>query len=217
MELKGLKVNFLGDSITAGAGVSAQENCYVEVFARASGATVRNYGISGTRIARQTKPSVKAQFDLNFLDRVDGMDPDADLVVVFGGTNDFGHGDAAFGDPDEAEDEYTFRGAVHSLIRRLRAKFPTSEIVIMTPLHRTGETATVNEIGLPRRPLADYVAAEREIAAAYSVPVLDLFSVAGIYPDDPVNCEIYTKDGLHPNDRGAARIADRLIGFLGTL
>ena len=34
MEIKGKKVNFLGDSITEGVGVSSPEFKYVEVFAR---------------------------------------------------------------------------------------------------------------------------------------------------------------------------------------
>ena len=35
------------------------------------------------------------------------MDSDADVVVVFGGTNDFGHGDAKLG-TFESRDPYTF-------------------------------------------------------------------------------------------------------------
>ena len=45
MEISNKKINFLGDSITQGVGVSARENKYVEVFARKfSPAVVRNYG-----------------------------------------------------------------------------------------------------------------------------------------------------------------------------
>lgn len=216
MELQGKKVNFLGDSITEGVGVSEGKYRYVDQFAAKSGATVRNYGISGTRIARKHRKSEPASFDLCFLDRVAEMDADADIVVVFGGTNDFGHGDAPLGTPDDT-DEYTFYGACKSLIERLYARFPDAEIVIMTPLHRTSEAKTVNEIGLPCEPLSAFVAAEKEIAARYSVPVLDLWSVAGIQPCLPGNAAHYTADGLHPNDRGAERIADRLIGFLRTL
>ena len=54
MQLKGLKANFLGDSITEGVGTSAPEHIYLNVLQRSCAfSLVRNYGISGTRIARQ--------------------------------------------------------------------------------------------------------------------------------------------------------------------
>ena len=55
MELKGKKINFLGDSITEGVGVSCAEHRYPDLIAADCGCIVRNYGISGTRIARQAQ------------------------------------------------------------------------------------------------------------------------------------------------------------------
>ena len=52
MDLKGKKVLFLGDSITEGVGVSSPAKKYTSVFSDISGASVYNYGISGTRFAR---------------------------------------------------------------------------------------------------------------------------------------------------------------------
>jgi len=58
MEIKGLKINFLGDSITQGAGVADKENdCFVSIIRNKYGAVCRNYGIGATRIARKTIPS----------------------------------------------------------------------------------------------------------------------------------------------------------------
>lgn len=57
MILKNKRVLFLGDSITEGVGVSSPEKCYVSVFGKMSGAIVKNYGIGGTRIAKQTRKS----------------------------------------------------------------------------------------------------------------------------------------------------------------
>ena len=54
MRLKGATVNFLGDSITFGIGASCTENRYTDVLAREFGlAKVNNYGVSGSRFARQ--------------------------------------------------------------------------------------------------------------------------------------------------------------------
>lgn len=216
--LERLKVNFLGDSITEGVGASCAATRFVDVFAAKTGATARNYGIGGTRIARQQTPSSNPRYDAYFPGRVDGMAADADLIVVFGGTNDFGHSDAPFGEVDGTDtDENNFCGALRLLIVRLMERYPTAVVVFMTPLHRRDELSTVNNQGMPRRPLSDYVEAIRRITAAYGLPCLDLFATSGIAPRVPVNCETYTVDGLHPNDRGMERIADRLIAFLSAL
>ena len=137
MELNGKKINFLGDSITQGVGASTKENCYVEQFAAATGAVCRNYGISGTRIARRRVPYSNPDFDKDFPSRVPEMDPDADLIVVFGGTNDFGHGDAPLGEMRDRT-VWTYYGALHVLFTLLLEKYPTAQIVIITPC--TGKT-----------------------------------------------------------------------------
>ena len=213
-----VKICFLGDSITEGAGASCRENCFVSVFGRKTGAVVKNFGIGGTRIARKETPSNNPKYDQCFLDRVDQLDEDADAVVVFGGTNDFGHGNGKLGTPsDPATEEYTFYGAMRSLCLRLIRRYPTKPIVFLTPLHRKSEDATVNEIKIPCRPLCDYVAVIREVCAEYSIPVLDLFAAAGIQPKIEEQRAAYCPDGLHPNDRGAELLADKIIAYLSAL
>lgn len=212
MQLKGLKINFLGDSITEGASASRPENIYFNVLKQNEGVAVcRNYGVGGTRIARQTTPSENPAYDEDFLARCARMDEDADLIVVFGGTNDFDHGDAQFGTFHD-KDVYTFYGALRTLIETLLVRYPQSRLVFLTPLHREHETG-VN--GKPH--LAQYVQAIREVCAYYAVPVCDLFATSGIQPAFPPLRERYTSDGLHPNDVGHALIAQRLAGFLKSL
>lgn len=213
MDLQGKKVLFLGDSITYGSRASAPEFRYVDRFGAKTGATVKNYGIGGTRIAPvHHSLSAKPEWDQTFLSRVDEMDADADAVVVFGGTNDFGHGDGVIGSFNDT-DEYTFYGALHALVKKLMTKYPAARLVFLTPLHRTSELVTVNEVGLPTPPLVEYVKAIREIADYYSIPVLDLWSISGIFPRDEQNYKLYTSDGLHPNDLGMERIAHLLCQF----
>ncbi len=112
MELKGKTVNFLGDSITEGVGVEDQTKRYdVRLSERWELKKANNYGISGTRFAHQHVPYDPASFDLNFCGRSLYMDKEADLIIVFGATNDFGHGDAAFGS-DGQTTPATYCGAV---------------------------------------------------------------------------------------------------------
>lgn len=214
MELRGLKVNFLGDSITQGSCASRQENCYVEILSRNCAlSAARNYGIGGTRIARQSVPSENPKYDLDFCSRVEKMDLDADLVLVFGGTNDHGHGDAPLGtDADRTPD--TFHGACHVLYQKLLARFPKARIVVLTPLHRAEDRVPKADSGAI---LADYVEIIRKTAAQYGLPILDLFETGAIRADIPEIAARYTTDGLHPNDEGHALLAREIESWLCAL
>ena len=218
MELKGKKLNALGDSITEGVGVSCSEKIFFNLIKdKAELAVARNYGISGTRIARQTVPSEEPKFDNDFVKRADEMDADADIIVVFGGTNDYGHGDAAFGTFD-SHDVHTFYGALHTLCQKLINKYPDAEIVFMTPLHRLEENKQINEFGIRNvATLSEYVDAIKEVTKYYAIPTLDLYSVSRLQPEVEVLKERYMPDGLHPNDAGAEIIARRLLGFFKSL
>ena len=212
MNLTGLKINFLGDSITEGHGCSSEAARFSDKIAAEYGAVTRCYGIGGTRLARQTKPSGNPRHDLDFPSRVAEMDPDADLVVVFGGTNDFGHGDAPFGEfSDRTAD--TFCGALHELYTSLLEKYPAAQLVILTPLHRSTED-TPNMHG---KVLKDYVDMIRKAAEYYSLPVLDLYATYGVQPAVPVMKEKYMPDGLHPSDAGHVILTRKIVKFIESL
>lgn len=137
--------------------------------------------------------------------------------MVFRGTNDFGHGDSTIVGFN-SRDECTFYGALHILCTRLINKYPHSEIIFMTPLHRVNENAAINEIGLKHEVLlSGYVDIIKEVAGYYGLPVLDLFRTSGIQPNVDIIKEIYMPDGLHPSDAGAEKIAKRLYNFLLSL
>lgn len=213
MELKGKKINFLGDSITEGCGVSCEENIYHQIMKRNYGlAEARNYGVGGTRFARQLTPS-EPQYDRNFLVRAAEMDKDADIIVVMGGTNDFGHGDAPMGTPADRTPD-TFYGAMHSLVITLLSRYPTAKLLFLTPLHRAEETRTVTRDGESFTvTLKEYVDVMREVLEFYGIPVLDLYASGSMNPQVPAMRETYVPDGLHPNAAGHRLLADRIIAY----
>lgn len=216
MELKGTKINFLGDSITEGAGTSSHDKMFTMLIEREYGAICQNYGIGGTRIARQKTPT-EEKWDRDFISRVPEMDNDADIVVVFGGTNDFGHGDAPLGTMSDRT-PYTFYGALHCLYTALTEKYPDVPVVILTPLHRLNEdSAKGDNKPEPVGTLKEYVNIIREVAEYYSFPVLDLYKESGLQPKVPVIQQKYIPDGLHPNDDGNAILAHKIARFLETL
>ena len=216
MKLNGKTVCFLGDSITEGAGASSKDKCYVSLFAAAHPeAKVMNFGIGGTRIAKQTVPSTNPNWDLDFIDRVAQFPATADLICVFGGTNDFGHGDAPMGKLGDT-DPHTFYGALHTLSTSLINKYPTARIVYFTPLHRDHKVEiAVRDDG--EWTLEDYVNAVRKNAAYFAFPVLDLHVMSGFQPQVPIIKELYTADGLHPNDAGYERLFRIVNKFIENL
>lgn len=215
MELKGKTIAFLGDSITEGVGVSCQEARYSDVLVRLGefGKGI-NYGISATRIAKQRVRQWDGDIDImSFCERYDRMDDDVDIVLVFGGTNDYGHGDAPFGSFEDRTMD-TYCGALHYLMKGLIEKYPTGQIVFATPLHREGENVPNDSNHLPMKPYVDKI---RETAEYYSIPVIDLYREGGICPEIPAHKEAYVPDGLHPNDAGAEKIAKKMLSFLQNL
>ena len=75
MELKGLTINFLGDSITYGSGTTDVENkTFLALLGKNEGATVRNYGVGGSRIARQYGLSEFVGAERDFIMREEEME-----------------------------------------------------------------------------------------------------------------------------------------------
>ncbi len=215
MELKNKKINFLGDSITEGHGASSVETRYTSVLKELCGlAEIRNYGIGGTRLAHRPGSSGE-RVDKDFCGRFSEMDDDADVIVVFGGTNDYGYTQTLmpFGNFEDTTPD-TFCGALHTLYRGLIEKYTTKDIVIVTPLHRENDHVPNSQTG---KTLKDYVDAIRRAAEYYSLPVLDLFAFGGICPSIPAQKTALCPDGLHPNDAGNRVIAEKLKTFLEAL
>ena len=204
MNLHVKSVFFLGDSITEGCGASVPEKCFVSLFAKAHPNTkVYNYGIGGTRIADQTVPT-ELKYEFPFYTRVESMTVPADLICVFGGTNDFGHGDAPMGKQGD-KTPATFYGALYTLSEKLLQRYRGAKIVFFTPLHCSWEdTPTKRADG--EWILADYVTAVRNNARQFSFPLLDLWEVSGMLPITDEARAAYMPDGLHPNDTGYEKL-----------
>ncbi len=181
----------IGDSITAA-------NTYPPLIqTKLNIDSYQNLAVSGTTIVNQGATPMVTEY-LN-------ITGSPELITVFGGTNDFGKS-LALGTEASILDT-DFYGALKILAAGLVAAHPTARIFFTTILHRDwqggGQAAgLVNENG---NSVQDFNDAIKYVAALNSIPVIDLYSDAGISVG---NIGTYTSDRLHPNTLGTARVAN---------
>lgn len=218
MNVKGFKVNFLGDSITEGVGVSDIPNCRYDnrIAKMLELSAVNNYSISGSRLAHQQYPSAKPRYDLCFCGRAYDMDETADMVIVYGGVNDYIHGDAPFGEIGD-KIPTTYCGGVYFLMNYLRETYKDKPIIFFTPA-RCFLRNQVDDLfpsvhaakRIPGKPLKDYADVILETAKQFNIKILDLYNDLGVDPHISEQFQKYTTDGLHFNDDGHALLAEKL-------
>lgn len=209
---KGKKIGFLGDSITQNAE-------YVNSYANLTGCTALNYGISATHMAARNTNDTNA-----FERRYNRIPKNCDMVIVFGGTNDFGHANTAeFGEFSDGPrvGKYTFYAGLHRLFKGLHERYTNIPVVIMLPIHHGTEidmpeyiigsdkSITEGTNTTTGKTFREYVNAIREVAAYYSLIVLDAYSYSGLSPMTEIGASnrVFFKDGLHLNAAGGERLA----------
>ena len=212
--VRGKTIGFLGDSIT-------EMGYYVHSLSTLCECTCINYGIAATHIAAtgtawdEQKPP--------FEHRVSEMSNDLDAVVVFGGTNDFGHPNTAvFGEFTDYTDQnkYTFYAGLHRMCKQLYNKYRGKPIIIMLPIHHGYEVDTPEVIfndddtitegtnPTTHKTFLDYVKAIKEVASYYSFFVIDAYAESGLNPClETSDARYYFTDGLHPSSTGGLRLA----------
>jgi len=125
-----MTIAFLGDSITLGYGLDNKEKRYAALVAQALGMEELNYGITGTLVARAGLNRTDGN---DFLSRAHLID-DADVAVIFGGTNDYFWSDRPiFG----CGDQY-FESAVRRLAERVTEKRKGKITLFVTPYPHNG-------------------------------------------------------------------------------
>jgi len=140
-----------------------------------------------------------------------GIEPD--VIIVFMGTNDWGHGFQVVSSKHVKGDEHNcaiFSNAYQTMLKKLRANYPKTEIWCMTlPI----SCCSVKErfefsYYYGGRHISEYCDAIKEIAQQYNCRVIDLY-----------NCNVYydTVDGFHPNISGMKVIAQTFINKLNFL
>ncbi len=199
----GKKISVLGDSILYGVGLSdrVKENITTHLT-NMTGATVNNYGISGTKVSGTASNAFHARFP--------DVSKDADLTIVFGGTNDYWHKGTAVGDLDST-DTNTFCGAINTIINYHCNNNGTKELLFVFPFSQAYQGASCeNDYGYG--PFSKFRDAMRDICAKRGIPFLDLYSEGGMdVANNTTHKSLYTTDGVHGTAVCHKRVADRMF------
>lgn len=218
----GKKLVAIGDSITYGTGLASTEISWSQQVASMFNMTFVNYGIGGSEIAINKASSPYNPMCVRYAE----MDDDADLIIVAGGTNDWGHitglvsvgnGEYLMGELGDTEPT-TFYGALDTMCKGLLAKYVGKTIFFMTPIKRYSGLSTpyYNE-NYRGYTLEDYANAIKKVCGFYGIPVLDMFNECSLNPIIEAIRTAYITDGTHPNFAGHHIMARQVAGFVSKL
>lgn len=186
--LKGKTVAAFGDSIVQGRfcknGNTVNESMlkpWSNMIAELVDCEPANYGVGGGLVYNS---------DIKSLYSNCGDVTGFDVVIVCGGTNDYGNNVSAA----------NFQTAFTYVVQTLKAN--NTKVIVATPTVRTNKTGT-NTQGLTLANYADY---EKTIAASESVDVIDLLTLT-----NTTEFKAHLPDGLHPDEIGHRIIADLIL------
>lgn len=205
-----MTITCLGDSITAAANLEKMENyqqyAYPTRLQSILGAEkVTNLGIGGSSIGRYWENA--------FVDRYQEIPEDTDLIIVMGGTNDgFCMTETEFGTIEERK-EKTFIGDLDELLRGLKEDYPDAMIILATPPSNVLHDMLRKE-NTQLLPQSQIVAAMKQLAAEYEIPVIDLYNSNLLDTHDAAVIYNYMPDGVHCNQEGYEILAQHFAAEL---
>ena len=178
-------ISFYGDSLT-----QAVPSQYSKGY--------RNWIVEMCGFASQTNRGVSGYRLWQILDAISANTETADCISVMGGYNDGNQWDSArlgsLGDTTALESNEdatgTIYGTVYQICAVLKAKYPTTFLMFITP------SAEKNPIS-GKVSLAEIRKAILETAELFSIPVYDNYKLSGI---NVTNLNIFTSDGTHWTD-----------------
>ncbi|MBK6284846.1 MAG: SGNH/GDSL hydrolase family protein [Draconibacterium sp.] len=221
----GKKVAFLGDSMTQ--KFNKENTVYWEFLKDLLGIEPFVYGISGNQWDGIYRQALKL---------TEEKGENVDAILIFAGTNDYNHGlplgnfftetlketnhngkqvVRKFRTP--VFNDSTFCGRINKVMDYLKTTYPDKQIIILTPIHRgfaqfsesniQPDENFANEQGLY---IDEYINILREAASVWAVPIIDLFSVSGLFPLQDSHGRYFKNiktDRLHLSSDGNYRLA----------
>ena len=231
---QGKRVAYFGDSITDPNNDASKMKfwSYLQEWLSISPYV---YGVSGWQWN-----SIQRQADKLKAEHGD----EVDAILIFIGTNDYNAGVpigewfterpervmAGIGEPKHMVDrrhrfpvmsDSTYRGRINKALDYVKRLYPTKQVVLLTPIHRSDfhaneknwqcDESYTNQCG---EYLDAYINAVKEAGDVWAVPVIDWAASSGLFPLMDEYAQYFNKadtDRLHPNDKGHERMARTLM------
>jgi len=206
--LRGVKVDFIGDSITwldgnstaytNGNAIGYQEQ------ARLTGATVMSYGVSGATY-RQYDSTISNQFHYSLYDDIVLNNlhdfSNSEIAALFGGHNDIGRNlNLGTLQPKGGTfDPKTTLGAIQAIIEYIYDNKNDVKLILATPI--VGQSYSDEDMSALNQAL-------KAVADLYSIRFVNLNKTSGI---NDLTHNLYQYDGLHPNNLGMVNIGKQFV------
>ena len=153
-----------------------------------------------------------------FAEVLDGLEAidfrKVEVVLIQQGLNDF-HAGVPIENPEAPYDEYTFLGALRSAVLAFRKVNPTLRIILVTPTYTwyVDRGLTCEEIDQGGGVMEDYVEAELRVAEELGIEIIDVYH--DFFPHEAwEDWQLYSRDGLHPNEAGRDKLALKIAEVL---
>ena len=198
----GKKLAAFGDSITFGITSPSLQytySPYIKTLADKFGMTLVNNAVSGTCIT-DTDDATNSIYK-----KVTAFYGDADVILIAGGTNDYGTGKPLGEYADTTPT--TFYGAMRGICTAIQTNHADATVIFVTPLPRTDNASAAVE------PLNAYRNAIFEIASEYDFNVVD-GSMLGFADKTGGFNDFMLADGCHPTQAGHDFYAKNLYAAL---
>ena len=209
-------VTLFGDDALYGAGCDTLSTDSIAALLQSKyGMIINNRAIMGATIGNYNDENLAT---LSVLKQIEVADlTNTEYAIILAGTYDWSIDTSNLGlnDSNSKLNSGTFRGSVASCIDAILTKNPEVKILLCTPFYRgrivAGDGRDCDNNDINDRYLRDFVDVMIDVADAYHIPSLDLFSTSGInkYTDST-----YLKDGLLLNNNGHKLIADKIFNAI---
>ena len=200
-------ITCFGDSITAGVGGTSGN--YVTFIHDLTKATTINKGLSGSKISEISGDSISS-----FVERVSTLDYSSDIIIIFGGTNDYWHLATDIGTFSDTATS-TFYGAVKYIFEYIQNHTNNIVLAIFPPKQYYNNKSCYTDQG--HGTFEEFHDAYKKCCNYYSIPLLDLFEECTFNPLISSHRSTYTSDGLHLNSTGYLEVAKLIVNKLKTL
>lgn len=202
---KGKKICAYGDSVT-------EQNKWQSFVSSYFNCSFYNKGVGGTTVTQINSSTNHMSGDT----RIETIPTDSDVVLVFGGHNDWSNASINMGDiKTEALSESTsFKSAFALMLKKIQTRCPNAKIITMTPVGGRTEEVSVNQdkqFYIRDLCMTDFANAVKEVSAYYGIPCIDINGNSGI---NTLNHTTYIADVIHPNSEGGKLIANEVINGL---